>query len=163
MATHRPTLPPNRGARDWDAAIADAKRHAGNWVPIFEQAPRSTPNAVKRGAVNVLKDPRWNFELATRNTNGSRADIWMRATRVTAENPKTGPLEPPRRGRRKKPPAIEAQEPDQATQMPEPSHNGVEASPTPPQEYVPTEEFVDVPPAPDAPTYPIEADLNEEN
>lgn len=144
MATHRPTLPPNRGSRDWDAAITDAKRHAGNWVPIFEQAPRSTPNAVKRGAVNVLKDPRWNFELATRNTNGNRADIWMRATRVTPENPKTGPLDAPRRARKKAPPAIAAQEPDQSTQEPD-------------------DEFVDQPPGPDAPHHPIEADLNEEN
>jgi hypothetical protein len=116
MVTHRPTLPPPRGSRDWDAAIAAAKRHAGDWVPIFDQAPRSTPNAMTRGAVNVLKDPRWNFELATRNTNGNRADIWMRATRVTPASPKVEIL--PRPSRAKVPPAIAAQEPDQATQEP---------------------------------------------
>jgi len=133
MATHRPTLPPNRGARDWDAAIADAKRHRGEWVLIFEQAPRSTPNAAIRGAVNVLKDPAWNFELATRNTIGQRADIWMRASRVTPDNPKILPRPSP--SERRVPPAIAAQEPDQSTQEPD--------------------EFIDVPP----PNYPVEAEM----
>lgn len=138
MATHRPTLPPNRGARDWDGAIADAKRHVGQWVLIFEQAPRSTPNALTRGAVNVLKDPRWNFELRTRNTNGHRADIWMRATRVTPTRPKIEPRPRPSR-------AKDAEEPVEGEQQES------DDAPPPGEDYVPM-----------SPEHPHEADWEDD-
>lgn len=70
--------PPKRGARDWETPLAKAKKTPGVWVEAFKQAPRSLPNAYTRGRINALKDPRWGVELITRNTNGSRADIWLR-------------------------------------------------------------------------------------
>jgi hypothetical protein len=46
---------------------------------VFEQAPRSLPNAHVRGKITALISDKWCFDLITRNTNGIKADIWIRA------------------------------------------------------------------------------------
>lgn len=76
-----PSPPPKRGSRDWGAAVQKARAAQGEWVSVFEQAPRSLPNAHKRGRINALKDRVWCYELITRNTHGNNADLWMRARR----------------------------------------------------------------------------------
>lgn len=78
-ADRRAGRPPKKGARDWEPGVREAKRHRGEWVLVFEQAPRSLPNAHVRGRINSLKSRTWCFDLITRNTNGIKADIWMRA------------------------------------------------------------------------------------
>jgi hypothetical protein len=79
VATRRREIPPRQNARDWGPGITEAKRHPGEWVLVFEQAPRSLPNAHVRGKIGALISNHWCFDLITRNTNGIKADIWIRA------------------------------------------------------------------------------------
>ena len=79
MPTRRREIPPRQNARDWGPGVTEAKRHPGEWVLVFEQAPRSLPNAHVRGKITALISDKWCFDLITRNTNGIKADIWIRA------------------------------------------------------------------------------------
>jgi len=48
-------------------------------VKIIEQGPRSTVSAYKAGKLRALQSDTWRYEFQCRNSQGSRADIHMRA------------------------------------------------------------------------------------
>jgi len=84
--TWQDTPPPERARYDWPAITAKLRRRPGKWLLIGEQIPRSVQSAVHRGHIAVLRDdPNWDYDIRCRRTNGSRADIWMSATKKPRE------------------------------------------------------------------------------
>jgi len=48
-------------------------------VKIIDQGPRSTVSAAKAGRIRALNSDTWRYEFQCRNSQGSNADIHMRA------------------------------------------------------------------------------------
>jgi len=65
--------------RDWKALARKAQRASPRFVKIIEQGPRSTVSAYKAGKLRALQSDTWRYEFQCRNSQGSRADIHMRA------------------------------------------------------------------------------------
>lgn len=76
--------PPKRGNRDWAAVAADLREHPGKWRMVFEQIPRSTQGSITQGRIKAFKaDDGWRYLARTRNTQGTKADLWMSAERMS--------------------------------------------------------------------------------
>lgn len=65
--------------RDWEALARKARRASPRFVMIIEDGPRSTISAYKAGRIKALKSNVWRYEFQCRRSNGTRAEIWMRA------------------------------------------------------------------------------------
>lgn len=86
MATLPPKKPSKRAWKyDWDSITAQLRRKPDTWVEVLQQVPRSLDTSVKRKVMIAVRDPNWEYTSCTRNTNGSRADLWMMASRRTGE------------------------------------------------------------------------------
>lgn len=76
----RDSEPPRRSRYDWPEITRNLRRRPDKWLLIAEQVPRSLHGAVTAGRIAYLRDdPRWAYEIRTRNTHGTLADIWMMA------------------------------------------------------------------------------------
>ena len=81
-AVWRDSEPPRRSRYDWPEITKTLRKKPEKWLLIAEQVPRSVHGAVKKGRIALLRDDaKWAYEIRTRNTKGSTADIWMMAHR----------------------------------------------------------------------------------
>lgn len=87
--TTRQGKPPIKGRYDWPTIIRRLRRNPEEWNEIATQVPRTLYGAIKRRRITALRDPEWVYEVCTRNTNGSLADIWMMARPRTEEEKDT--------------------------------------------------------------------------
>lgn len=82
--------PPGRtgapGKYDWETIVAELQSRPGEWRLVIEGANRGLPSAIKRKKMLALRDPGWDFQVATRNNNYEEgtADIWMSAVPAAA-------------------------------------------------------------------------------
>jgi len=74
-------VPSTGTRRDWKALATKARRSSPRFVKIIDQGPRSTISAYKAGRIRALQSDVWRYEFQCRNSQGSRADIFMRALR----------------------------------------------------------------------------------
>jgi hypothetical protein len=80
------------GGYDWPAITAKLRTKPGRWLLVREQGSRSIQSAIRRGRISHLRDDeKWEYIVRTRNTNGTRADIWMSARRKKESEDATTP------------------------------------------------------------------------
>jgi hypothetical protein len=80
------SAPPITGRYDWESIKRRLRRKPDEWVLAHEQVNRGLVSAVNGGRIATLRDdPRWAYEAITRNTRGSLADIYMRASAKTEQ------------------------------------------------------------------------------
>lgn len=78
--------PPTIRVYDWWKIAAEARRNEDKWGCCLRQVTKSLPGAHRRGAMKALwPDGEWTYELRVRNTNGTKGDIWIMATRSNQE------------------------------------------------------------------------------
>lgn len=71
-----------RGKYDWPAIVKELKTRPGEWMLVDPKARLGIQSAIKRQKMSALRDPRWDFEVTTRNNDreAGTCEIWMSAT-----------------------------------------------------------------------------------
>lgn len=70
--------PPVLGEPVWSELANELRANPGRWALLGEQLARSAAYHIQQGRYAAFR-PAGAFEARVRNTNGSRADIYVRA------------------------------------------------------------------------------------
>lgn len=89
MSDTRRALAPKAAVKyDWEDITRRLRETPEVWNQVLIDVPRSVYSAIMRQRMLALRDRDWRYVACTRNTNGTRADIWMMARPRTEEEKK---------------------------------------------------------------------------
>ena len=80
--------PPVAGRYDWTAVKRRLHAKPDEWVlvPALSQVNRGLAGAIRAGQVGAMRPADgWTYSAVSRNTNGTKADIFLMASRVPGE------------------------------------------------------------------------------
>jgi hypothetical protein len=80
--------PPVVGRYDWEAIKRRLHQKPDEWVlvPALKQVNRGLAAAIRRGDMSAMRPTdEWAYSAVSRNTNGTKADIYLMATKSGQE------------------------------------------------------------------------------